>query len=383
MTSGGFSAEFLEIVRNLAAYYVLRQQLVVLAMLDLNTRFLSEVGELDIAPYFNAFRERRRKIWEERSKTSDAEKTPEELVWKGDWKHGVHGSGCKLVNLRSGEPLEWDGPNTEEFNIDWFINHLVWRLKNELEDPYTKACKDWLESQQTDINTVKKAIYRLTETGVLKLSQSTYNCIIVKKPHIHPKLDTDIPQEVVSAALTAITDYRERQKLAIEATIELRPDFVVEVAEDPYLLPEVAYRLKALYQHLQMPLKQGPKIQTGTWNENWNYDIRYGHCTLTHLVTQEPIRWSSADPNTADYHGFTQHFYWELSKDQRDSSVQSIYQWMEDLILRSRNISISTHEHGQNYIGTAWHYLWTSLIEQNFVVLTLSEQGTLINLLKK
>ena len=379
-SSKGFSEEFLETVRNLVAYYVLRQQLVVLAMLDLNTINLSKVGELNIVPYLKPFRERRRKRWEAMSNTPNAEEVPESLIWKGDWKHGVHGAGCLLVNLRTGEPIEWDGPDPNEFRIDWFMNNLIWRLKNESEDPYIKACNDWLSSQQTNVDTVKKAIFRLIEKGVLNLRQSSYSCVMVKKEDMSPKQNSNVPQEVVAAALNAIMDYRERQKLAIAAMIELRPDFVVEVAEDPYLLPEAAQRLKQLYQHLQTPPKSGPKIQNGRWNEVWDYDIRYAHCTITNIVTQEPIRWSSSDPDTADYYGFTQHFLWNLGKEQRESNVQTIYEWMEDFIQRTHNISIATHEHGSNYIGTAWYYLWDSLIEQNLVVFTLSEQARLINL---
>jgi hypothetical protein len=89
----------------------------------------------------------------------------------------------------------------------------------------------------------------------------TYSCVIVKKESISPELDTNIPQAIIEATLNATTNYRERQKIAIEAMIELRPDFVVEVAEDLYILPEVSHRLKTLYQHLQPPFKSGSKIQ--------------------------------------------------------------------------------------------------------------------------
>jgi hypothetical protein len=380
MSSKGFSEEFLEIVRNLAAYYVLRQQLVVLAMLDLNTINLSKVGELNIVPYVKTFKERRRKKGEARSNGHDIEEAPESLIWKGDWKHGVHGAGCLLLNLRTGEPLEWDGPDPNEFRIDWLMNNLIWRLKNEPEDPYIKACNDWLLSQQTDTNTVKKAIFRLIEKGILNLRQSSYSCVMVKKEDMSPKQNTSVPQEVVAAALNAIMGYQERQKLAIAAMIELRPDFVIEVAEDPYLLPEAAQRLKQLYQHLQTPPKSGPKIQNGRWNEVWDYDIRYAHCTITNIVTQEPIRWSSSDPDTADSYGLMRHFLWGLGKDQRDRNIQTIYEWMEDYIQRTYNISLATHEHAPNYIGTAWYRLLNSLIEQNIIVLTLTEQAPLINL---
>ena len=112
------------------------------------------------------------------------------------------------------------------------MNNLAWRLKNEPDDPYIKACNDWLSNQQTDVDTVKKAIFRLIEKGVLNLGQSSYSCVMVKKEDISPKQNTSLPQEVVEAALNAIMDYRERQKLAIEAMVELRPDFIIEVAEE-------------------------------------------------------------------------------------------------------------------------------------------------------
>jgi len=255
MSSKSFSDDFLENVRTLAAYFILRQHLVMVAMLELNPRWLDKnlIG-INTKPYLDGYREKMQEEVRARSKNKLKEKVEvyKPPIWKGDWEYFAHGNGCRLTHLRTREPIEWDAPDPNEFNIGWFLNHLAWRLKNEPEDPYIKMCSNWLESQQADIEVIKKAVFRLIDNGVLKL-RTGYTCVMVNKEEETRNDDTSLPHEVIKALITAIIEYRERQKLAIEAMIELRPDFVIEVAEDPYLLPKTAQRLKQLYQHLQSP----------------------------------------------------------------------------------------------------------------------------------
>jgi hypothetical protein len=42
------------------------------------------------------------------------------------WEYYLHGSGCKLVNQDTLEPLEWDAPDVEIFDRYWFAVYATW-----------------------------------------------------------------------------------------------------------------------------------------------------------------------------------------------------------------------------------------------------------------
>ena len=52
-------------------------------------------------------------------------------IWNkyGQWKYYLHGRGCRLTNLISGEIIEWDAPNVIDFKSDWFLNWVNWVKK--------------------------------------------------------------------------------------------------------------------------------------------------------------------------------------------------------------------------------------------------------------
>lgn len=56
-------------------------------------------------------------------------KTEEIGKWVSDWRFRFHGGGCELKNLRTGEPIDWNGPFGHAFSVFSFINHLEWRLQ--------------------------------------------------------------------------------------------------------------------------------------------------------------------------------------------------------------------------------------------------------------
>jgi len=76
-----------------------------------------------------------------------------------------------------------------------------------------------------------------------------------------------------------------------------------------------------------------------------------------------------------DEHGFIQHFLWRIRADQRDKSVEIVYQWMENYILSRYKAPLTS-----DYLGTAWYRLWRNVIEQNVIFITRNERGGLIKL---
>jgi len=47
----------------------------------------------------------------------------------GTWKYYIHGAGCRLTNMISGEVIEWDTPHVTDFDLKWFMNWINW-VKN-------------------------------------------------------------------------------------------------------------------------------------------------------------------------------------------------------------------------------------------------------------
>ena len=126
-------------LRNLIAYFIERQRLVVLAMVELAPAFLTVDNPnrlpIDLAPYLDAFDARRAAMTD-----------PDELhqgIWKHDWRYLIHGIGCKLTHIHTGEPVEWDAPDPLAFRFDWFWQHLAWRIDHEAGDPYVARCAPW------------------------------------------------------------------------------------------------------------------------------------------------------------------------------------------------------------------------------------------------
>lgn len=53
---------------------------------------------------------------------------PSSGIWRryGTWRYYLHGGGCRLTNIISGEPIEWDAPHLNRLYMGWFVNWLRW-----------------------------------------------------------------------------------------------------------------------------------------------------------------------------------------------------------------------------------------------------------------
>lgn len=360
----GFSPDLLETIRNLIAYFVLRQQLVVLAMVSFNPRNLNESFDIDLEPYLEAQHQRYldlKKMLEEKGPDAGGSLP----IWKSDWECFPHGAGCRLTHLQTGERIEWDGPDNYAFRIDWFLNHLRWRLENELDDPYVHICNEWMKTNSADLKVIEKAINCLIDLGIIVIRQN-HTCKLVSAIITPTSQTSQLSSEVINAAINTLTYYQQRQQLAVDAMADLRPDFIVQVAQDPYTMPDAADRLKKLYQHLDNLPVPGSKIQTGKWRDIWEYDIRYATCTLSHPTTEEIIRWSTADVFTVDYHGYIQHLLWRFQTNSQESDLQLLYQWMAQ-----------HSEEGFDVLSRLGHLI-AQLTALNIITLTRNEKGLLI-----
>jgi hypothetical protein len=67
------------------------------------------------------------------------DKTPQVGRWGDDWEFFFHGGGCELRHLRTGEPIDWNGPDPLAFGWMSVLHHLEWRLVNEPGLPELRA----------------------------------------------------------------------------------------------------------------------------------------------------------------------------------------------------------------------------------------------------
>lgn len=354
--------DFADIVCNLMAHFVLRQQLVVLAMLDLHPGALRQGQEhilgVELKPYLEAYRERRSKL------------SPGESfqigVWKNDWEHFVHGIGCKLTHIHTREPIEWDGPDPQAFDLHWFSHHLAWRTENERGEPFVQK---YLELNGAARN-LKTALNHLIDQKRLFLNND-YNLVLVaqEKKDAQPNL----PIEVTAAALRLIQHYWQRQQLVVDALLDLRPDIIKRRAEEPYTDPLISARLKSLFENQRLDFKKGAFLQKGVWLNEWDYEIRNVRCSLTHKSTGEMLTWAASDPALVERGGFMSHLNWRLQHESQDADVAFYARWMKQYL---KERSLPETDYLNDVTGVTG--LLGALINQRVIIQKLDDFGVLI-----
>lgn len=48
------------------------------------------------------------------------------------WKYFLHGGGCQIINQDTSEIIDWDCPNTYNFDRFKFLLHLEWQLQQDV-----------------------------------------------------------------------------------------------------------------------------------------------------------------------------------------------------------------------------------------------------------
>lgn len=49
----------------------------------------------------------------------------------GRWRYLIHGGGCRLTNVETGEILDWDAPDREVFDQYFFVYWFMWSIQQE------------------------------------------------------------------------------------------------------------------------------------------------------------------------------------------------------------------------------------------------------------
>lgn len=142
-------------VEELIIEYVERQQKVVeIVRLLRPDLFLRAIGDKSIDEFYSCFDTKLNEVRLPKCGVIDDEYSKIEY-----W---FHGNGCRLDNMKTGEPLEWDEPNQYVFDIYWFINWVEWFITTEEAVSILPKFKD---DEGNITIAIKKAIQQLTELG--------------------------------------------------------------------------------------------------------------------------------------------------------------------------------------------------------------------------
>ncbi len=133
-------------------YFIERQKLVAQAMtemgLDLNE--VAQYGALAwvstlppdkngkvvksvdaYSEYENSDNEERQK-WYQVAKRASERNLPQTGIWhdseQNEWEYTLHGGGCRLVNTKTGEPINWDPPDVNSYDTFKFMYNLKWQI---------------------------------------------------------------------------------------------------------------------------------------------------------------------------------------------------------------------------------------------------------------
>jgi hypothetical protein len=136
-----------EELRNALAYFIERQKLVAQAMTELGLD-LNEVAEFKSAAWSSGAKLNRddsqitmaspesenayvKKLFQVAKRASERNLS-QSGIWRdnenNEWRYFLHGGGCRLTNVKTGEPIDWDCPDVNSYDRYKFLHHLEWQL---------------------------------------------------------------------------------------------------------------------------------------------------------------------------------------------------------------------------------------------------------------
>jgi len=161
------------------AHFIERQKLVAQAMRDLDID-LDDVGKFGAAVWSQqGVREplsslpvlasdEGKELWEAVRRARSKEPVTQQGVWgdSDEWIYFLHGKGCRLRNILTGEVIDWNCPNAKAFDPYSFLDHLHWRLETEGESILPRI-KEWVSRSPDGSESIIQIIKQMKENGLI------------------------------------------------------------------------------------------------------------------------------------------------------------------------------------------------------------------------
>jgi hypothetical protein len=126
----------------LLKYLARRQETVITAMIELCPEFILYEGLNFVFKIPDL--ETKAKVSRQRYERGE---TKFRGIWANEWEYRLHGIGCELKNLLTGEMFDWDISNPNTFLTGEFYFHLLWRCKNQRDDKSIKQYVEWVDQE--------------------------------------------------------------------------------------------------------------------------------------------------------------------------------------------------------------------------------------------
>jgi hypothetical protein len=158
------------------AYFVGRQKLVVKVLQDLDID-VCDVGKWGAAiwsqqgasdPLPASASSEAEEVWEAVQRARSRHAVAQHGTWgeSDEWTYFLHGKGCRLRNISTGEVIDWDCPDVDAFDPYFFCEHLMWRLETEGESSLPEIRKR-ISDGSDGLRSITALIERMIGMGLI------------------------------------------------------------------------------------------------------------------------------------------------------------------------------------------------------------------------
>lgn len=162
------------------AHFIDRQKLVAQAVKDLDID-LEDVGKYGAAVWSQqgnqeplpplsstSASDQARGLWKAVQRARCRKPVAQRGIWgdSEEWTYFLHGKGCRLHNVLTGEVINWDCPNVEAFDPYFFLDHLRWRLETE-EESNLPNIKEQVSLSSDGLESIIQTIEQMKANGFI------------------------------------------------------------------------------------------------------------------------------------------------------------------------------------------------------------------------
>ncbi|NDJ34854.1 MAG: hypothetical protein GYB64_09310 [Chloroflexi bacterium] len=92
----------------------------------------------------------------------------------GSWQYTIQGSACAVTDIHTGEPIDWEVGDLQQFDRSAFVTYVLWLLDYDPENAYGTLIQEYLAFTEM---TLQAFIYQTLEQFHIEglLSPRYYN----------------------------------------------------------------------------------------------------------------------------------------------------------------------------------------------------------------
>ncbi len=99
-----------------------------------------------------------------------------------EWEYRLHGIGCHLTHVTTGEVIGWDVGSLKRFDWNWLVNYIIWLLKAEKNTAEMQTIRTKFQDSVDDVEKLRRDILpilqELESNGILRAEQENRYTLI-------------------------------------------------------------------------------------------------------------------------------------------------------------------------------------------------------------